>query len=517
MKNKKVVIVGGVAGGASAAARLRRLSENTDIVVFEKGEYISFANCGLPYYIGGEIESRPTLLLQTPESFHARFNVDVRVFSEVVSIDRTAKTVLVKNHKTGDSYTESYDTLILSPGATPIKPDIAGINSDHVFTVRNIPDTDKIKDFIVKNSPKTAVIVGGGYIGIEMAENLCRAGLKVTVVEMQNQIIAPLDYDMACDVHQYIESNGVTLLLGKTVTAIQDHDSSLHVELNEGSIGTDMLILTIGVTPETSLARNAGMELNERGAIRVDENMLTSDENIYAVGDAVEVTDFVTGQKAVVPLAGPANKQGRIAADNICGIKSKYSGTQGSAILKVFDLTVATTGINEKTAILLGIDYDKAFTYSASHAAYYPGAQSMAVKTLFEKKTGKILGAQIVGFEGSDKRCDILAASIRFAATAKDLTQLELCYAPPFSSAKDPVNMAGYVIENLLEGKVKQFHWHDVTVLPKDGSVTLLDTRTAMEYSRGHIGGFINIPVDELRNRANELDKSKPVEDWKSD
>ena len=511
MAKMKTIIVGGVAGGASAAARLRRLDEKTEIILFEKGEYISFANCGLPYYIGGEITEKSALTLQTPQSFKARFHVDVRVSSEVIGIDKAAKTVTVKNHKNGETYTESYDKLILSPGAEPIKPPIEGIHSGRVFTLRNIPDTYKIKDYIAHHHPKTAAVVGGGYIGVEMAENLHSAGLKVTLIEMQDQVIAPLDFDMASDVHRHIESKGVTLMLGNAVRSMRETENGLSVALNSGEVQVDMLIMAIGVKPESELAKNAGLAVTERGAIIVGDDMLTSDPDIYAVGDAVEVTDFVTGQKAVIPLAGPANKQGRIAADNICGGQSRYTGTQGSAILKVFDMTVATTGINEKTAKRLGLVYDKSFTYSASHASYYPGAVNMSIKTIFEPQTGKILGAQIVGYEGSDKRCDVFATALRFGATAYDLTKLELCYAPPYSSAKDPVNMAGFVIENLLTGKVKNFHWHDVAELPRDKSVILLDTRTKMEYENGHIDGFINIPVDDLRSRLGELDKSKKV------
>ena len=507
----KTVIVGGVAGGASAAARLRRLDEGAEIVLFEKGEYISFANCGLPYYIGGEITDRDALTLQTPESFRARFNVDVRVHSEVTAIDRAAKTVTVQNAVTGERYEESYDKLILSPGAEPIRPPIEGIGSPRVFTLRNIPDTYKIKDYIDQNGPGTAVVVGGGYIGVEMAENLHSAGLSVTLVEMQDQVIAPLDFDMACDVHRHIESKGVKLLLGRAVKSLRDTGEGLEVTLDSGQLRADMLIMAVGVRPESALAKDASLQVNPRGAIVVGDDMQTSDPDIYAVGDAVEVTDFVTGEKAVIPLAGPANKQGRIAADRICGIDSRYRGTQGSAILKVFDLTVATTGVNEKTAKRLGLSYDKSFTYSASHAGYYPGAVNMSVKTIFEPGTGKILGAQIVGFDGCDKRCDVIAAAIRFGATARDLAALELCYAPPYSSAKDPVNMAGFIIENLLAGRVKNFHWHDVDALPRDGSVTLIDTRTAEEYANGHIDGFQNIPVDDLRGRLDELDRGKKV------
>jgi CoA-disulfide reductase len=508
---KKVLIVGGVAGGASAAARLRRLDENIEIIMFERGEYISFANCGLPYYIGGEIKDKSALTLQTPQSFNSRFNVDVRVLNEVVSIHPKEKTVTVKKVKTGETYEQSYDKLILSPGAEPIKPTIEGIKSDKVFTLRNIPDTYRIKDYIDQNKPKTAAVIGGGYIGIEMAENLHNAGIKVTIIEMADQVIAPLDYDMASDVHRHIESKGAKLILGNAVRSISDTGKTLSIALNSGEIEADMLIMAIGVRPETSIAKDAGLEINKRGSIVVDDNMLTSDPNIYAVGDAVEITDFVTGEKGFIPLAGPANKQGRIAADNICGLGSKYTGTQGSAIAKVFDMTVATTGVNEKNAKRLGLDYDKSFTYSASHASYYPGAVNMSIKTVFEKNTGKILGAQIVGYDGVDKRLDVFATAIRAGMTAFDLAKLELSYAPPYSSAKDPVNMAGFVIENILTSKVKNFHWHGVKDLPRDGSVTLLDTRTTMEYENGHIDGFVNMPLDSLRANLAKLDKTKPV------
>ena len=508
---RKILIIGGVAGGATAAARLRRLDEAAEIVMLERGEHVSFANCGLPYFIGGVIHRKSSLTLQTPESFRARYRVDARVMSEAVAINRQAKTVEVKNIRTGETYTESYDALILSPGAAPIKPNIAGVDSERVFTLRNIPDTDKIADFISSAKPNHAVVCGGGFIGVEMAENLVSAGLSVTLVEFADQVIAPLDFDMACEVHTHMEQKGVKLLLSNAVEEIEQDDNGLNIKLSKGSICADMLIMAVGVRPESSLAKDAGLVLNERGGIVVNERMLTSDENIYAIGDAVEVTDFVTGQKAMVPLAGPANKQGRIAADNICGVTSVYRGTQGSSILRVFDLTVASTGVNEKTAKRMGLDYDKSFTYSTSHASYYPCAVNMSVKTIFEKGTGKILGAQIVGFDGVDKRCDIIATAIRSGITARDLAELELCYAPPYSSAKDPVNMAGFVIENLLTGRVKNFHWHDVGDLPKDGSVTLLDVRTAVECSNGYIDGFINIPLDELRERLGELDKSKTV------
>ncbi|MCL2335303.1 MAG: DsrE/DsrF/DrsH-like family protein, partial [Endomicrobia bacterium] len=433
------------------------------------------------------------------------------VQNEVTAIDPQSKSVTVKNLKTNEQYSEKYDRLILAPGAKPILPNISGINSPRIFTLSNIPDTYKIKDFIDNKKPKSAVVVGGGYIGVEMAENLKNAGIDVSLVEMLDQVIAPLDYDMSCDVHRHIGQKGVNLLLGNAVQKIEEDESGLNVILNQGAIRADMLVMSVGVRPKSSIAKAAGLKVNDRGCIIVNEYMQTSDPNIYAVGDAVEVNDLITGQKSFIPLAGPANKQGRIAADNICGIPSKYGGTQGSAIIKVFDMTVATTGVNEKTAKKLGLDCDKSFTYSASHASYYPGAVNMAIKTIFDKKTGKILGAQVTGFEGVDKRCDVIATAIRAGMTAYDLTKLELCYAPPYSSAKDPVNMAGFVIENLLTGKVKNFHWHDADKLPRDGSVILLDTRTAMEYENGHIDGFINIPLDSLRKRLNELDKNKKV------
>ncbi|MCL2343991.1 MAG: FAD-dependent oxidoreductase, partial [Firmicutes bacterium] len=469
----KVLIIGGVAGGASAAARLRRLDECAEIVLFERGAYISFANCGLPYYIGGEIKNKAALTLLTPAVFHARFAVDVRTEQEVLEIDRAARTVAVRNVRTGETYTESYDKLILSPGAEPVMPPIAK-KSDRVFTLRNIPDTYKIKDFLEARKPKSAVVVGGGYIGVEMAENLKNAGLDVTVVEMLDQVIAPLDYDMASDVHNHIRQQGVKLLLSEAVKQVTEDECGLTVTLGGGEFRTDMLIMAVGVRPESGLAKAAGLEVGARGGIVVNASMQTSDPDIYAVGDAVEITDYVTGQKGMIPLAGPANKQGRIAADNLCGIPSTFDGTQGSAILKVFDLTAATTGINEKTAKKLGLDYDKAFLYSTSHASYYPGAVNMSIKVIFENGSGKILGAQVVGYDGADKRCDVFATAIRAGMTAYDLSKLELCYAPPYSSAKDPVNVAGFVIENILTGKVRNFHWHDVDDLPRDSSVTLL-------------------------------------------
>ena len=503
----KTLIIGGVSGGASAAARLRRLREKDEIVMLERGEYVSFANCGLPYFIGGVITDKSKLTLQTPESFKARFNIDVRVQSEAVKIDPAQKTIAVKDLKTGEIYNESYDNLILSPGAEPVKPNIEGADASFVFTLRNIPDTLKIKDFINEKQPRDAVVVGGGYIGLEMAENLKEAGLNVTVAELSEHLIPSLDFDMAADVHRYLKSKGINLLLNNGVKAIKDG----RVVLNRGEVKADMVIMSAGVKPETRLARECGIPLNGRGSIIVDSHMRTGVPDIYAVGDAVEVHDFITGQPVFVPLAGPANKQGRIAADNIAGIPSEYTGTQGSAVIKLFDMTAGATGLNEKGAAAMGLDYDKTYIYSASHASYYPGGANMSIKALWDRKTLKLLGAQIVGFDGVDKRLDVLAACIRLGAKITDLTRLELCYAPPFGSAKDPVNMLGFTAENIVTGKVKQFFWHDVANLPRDGSVTLLDVRTPLEVSRGKIDGFINIPVDSLRERINEIPADKPV------
>ena len=507
----KVLIVGGVAGGATAAARLRRLNEHAEIVMFERGEHISFANCGLPYHIGGIIADREDLLLQTPGSFHSRFNVDVRVNSEVMSIDRKAKTITVKNSLSGETYDESYDKLILAPGGAPIKPPVEGIGLDNVFTLRNVADTDRIKEYMVKNQPKSAAVIGGGFIGVEMAENLKEAGLEVSIIELSDQVIAPLDMDMACEVHCHLQQHGVSLYLNNGLQKILENGMGLSIVLQNGTLEADMLILAIGVKPESRLAKDAGLDVNERGGIIVDKHMRTCDPDIYAVGDAVAVTDFVTGQSAMIPLAGPANKQARIAADNISGIASEYAGTQGSAVIKVFDMTVASTGLNEKSAKRLALNYDKVFLWLGGHAGYYPGSRPMSMKVIFEKGSGKILGAQIAGFDGVDKRCDVLAVAIRAGMAACDLARLELCYAPPYSSAKDPVNIAGYVIENVLTGKLKNFHWHEVDALPRDGSLSLLDVREPYEVKQGHIDGFVNIPLDSLRERIGELDCGKPV------
>ena len=508
----KVVIIGGVAGGATAAARLRRLDENAQIIVLERSGYVSYANCGLPYYIGGTIQNEKALTLQTPESFKQRFNVDVRVQNEVLAIRPEQKSVTVRRLSDGTTYEESYDKLILSPGAKPVRPGLPGINHERIFTLRSVEDTFFIHRFVEENAPKTAVVVGGGFIGLEMAENLTHLGLSVTVIERLNQVMSPIDYDMACGVHAYLKDKGINLLLSTSVEGFEPQGSGLRTLLSEERfLDADMVILAIGVTPETQLAKEAGLRLGQRGSIAVNDRMETSDPDIYAVGDAVEVRHFVTGTETLIPLAGPANKQGRIAADNICGRQSRYKGSQGSSVLKLFDMTVAATGINEDAAKKAGIKYDKVITFTASHATYYPGASNMTVKTLFDPQDGKILGAQIVGFEGVDKRIDVLATAIRAGMTVYDLEELELSYAPPYSSAKDPVNMAGFVAANVLDGTVKQYHWHDVDSLPKDGSITMLDVRTHEEYAHGHIDGTLHIPVDALREHLSELDPSKPV------
>ena len=508
----KAVIVGGVAGGASAAARIRRLDEHAQIIMIERSGYVSYANCGLPYYVGGVIKEQEELTLQTPESFWDRFRIDVRVRQEVTAIDPEGKTVTVHTLDSGKFYTETYDKLILAPGAKPTVPALSGVDSERVFTLRTVEDTLRIRRFVEDQKPKTAVLAGGGFIGLEMAENLAEMGIAVTIVQRPKQLLAPLDADMASFIHARMRAHGVTLRLGETVEGFRQ-DGCEMATLLEGTepLRSDMVLLAIGVTPDTHLAKEAGLELGIRGSIVVNERMETSAPDIYAVGDAVEVTHFVTGQKALISLAGPANKQGRIAADNICGGNSRFTGSQGSSVLKVFDLTAASTGINEKAAQAAGIAYDKVILFPASHAAYYPGAQSLTMKALYEKETLRLLGAQIVGREGADKRIDVLATAIRAGMTALELTELDLAYAPPYSTAKDPVNMAGFMIEDLESGKVRQFHWDEVDGLPRDGSAALLDVRTEWEYQRGHLDGFQNVPLDDLREHLDELDRSKPV------
>ena len=508
----KIVIVGGVAGGATAAARLRRLDENAEIIVFERSGFVSYANCGLPYYIGGVIEKKEELTLQTPESFRRRFNVDMRVKHEVTKINPERKTVYVTNLVTGESFEESYDKLILSPGARPVRPDFPGIESDKIFTLRTVEDTYKIKDYINANKPSSAVVVGGGFIGIEAAENLKGLGVDVTLVEAMNQLMAPFDYDIAAFIHAEVRRKGVNLVLGRKLQGFKPDGESLEVSI-EGGLGikADMVILAMGVSPDTAIAKDAGLKLGIKGSIVVNEHMQTSDPDIYAIGDAVQIKNFVTGKDALISLAGPANKQGRVAADNICGLNSSYNGGQGSSVIKIFSLTAASTGINERTAKSLGIECDKVILSPSSHAGYYPGGKVMTLKLVFEKGSYRILGAQIAGYDGVDKRIDVLATAIRAGMKAYELVELDLAYAPPYSSAKDPVNMAGFMAENIKNGIVKQWYYEDVDSLPMDGSVTLLDVRTHSEYARGHIEGFINIPVDSLRERISELDSSKPV------
>lgn len=509
----KVVIVGGVAGGATAAARIRRLDESAEITIFEKSNYISYANCGLPYYIGGEISDKEELTLQTPESFYSRFRINVFVRHEVLSIDTAAKTVKVKNGDSGEVFSCNYDKLVLSPGARPIKPPFPGSDDERIFTLRNVEDTFRIKDYLTAKAPKRAVVVGGGFIGIEVAENLVRLGIDVTLVEAAPQLMAPFDGDMAAFIHSEVRRNGVKLMLGAAVESFSSVADGLCVRIKGGeAVTADMAVLAIGVAPDTSLAGEAGLELGIKGSIVVNDRMETSAPDVYAVGDAAEIKNFVTGKPSLISLAGPANKEGRIAADNICGKDSRYGGGQGSSVIKVFRMTAAATGINERTAKLEGIDADKVILSPMSHAGYYPGGKIMTMKVLFERGTYRLLGAQIVGYEGVDKRIDVLATAIRAGMKATELAELDLAYAPPYSSAKDPVNMAGFMIENVRDGLVRQWYYDEVPSLKRDGSVTLLDVRTAEECaSGGIIDGFVNIPVDVLRERIGEIPEGKPV------
>ena len=508
----KVVIVGGVAGGATAAARIRRLDEQAQIVVFEKSHYVSYANCGLPYYIGGVIDDPAELTLQTPESFFSRFRVEMRVRHEVTAIHPERKTVSVTELESGRTFEESYDKLLLSPGARPTQPRLPGVGIEKVFILRTVEDTFRIKAYIEKYHPKSAVLAGGGFISLELAENLRGQGMEVTIVQRPKQLMNPFDPDMASFIHAEMRKHGVRLALGHTVEGFEEKAGGVDVLLkDEAPLHADMVILAIGVTPDTQLAKDAGLALGLKGSIVVNDRMETSEPDIYAVGDAVQVKHYVTGQDAVIALAGPANKQGRIAADNICGGDSRYPGSQGSSIIKVFDITAAVTGLNETNARKAGIDADKVILSPMSHAGYYPGGRLMTMKVVFEKGTYRLLGAQIVGYEGVDKRIDVLATAIHAGLSAVQLKELDLAYAPPYSSAKDPVNMAGFMVENIAEGMLRQFHVEDVSALPVDGSVTLLDTRTKEEYRQGHIAGFRNIPVDELRKRMDEIEPGKPV------
>ena len=508
----RVLIVGGVAGGATAAARIRRLDENAEITVFERSGYISYANCGLPYYIGDVITDPEELTLQTPESFFSRFRINMKVHHEVTKIHPDQKTISVKNLETGEEFEESYDKLILSPGAKPTQPRIPGVGMEKVFTLRTVEDTFRIKEYISKHQPKSAVLAGGGFIGLELAENLKKLGMDVTIVQRPKQLMNPFDADMASFIHSEIRKHGVKLALGHTVEGFEEKDGGIDILLkDEMPLHADMVVLAIGVTPDTYLAKEAGLKLGIKGSIVVNDRMETSIPDIYAAGDAVQVKQYVTGQDALISLAGPANKQGRIIADNICGGDSRYTGSQGSSVIKVFDMTAATTGINETNARKAGLDVDTVILSPMSHAGYYPGGKVMTMKVVFEKETYHRLGAQIVGYEGVDKRIDVLAAAIHGKMKATELKDLDLAYAPPYSSAKDPVNMAGFMIDNISKGILKQWHLEDIDPLPRDGSVTLLDVRTVREFGNGHIEGFINIPVDELRERLDEIEKDKPV------
>lgn len=508
----KVVIVGGVAGGATAAARLRRLDENAEIVVFEKSGYISYANCGLPYFIGGAIEDPKALTLQMPESFDKRFNVAMKVHHEVTKINPDKKTVEVKNLTTGETFEESYDKLLLSPGARPLIPNIPGINSDRVMHLRTVEDSFRIKDYVLEHGIKNAVIVGAGFIGIELCENLTKLGINTTLVQKAKQVMKGFDSDMAAIIHGELRKNGVNLKLGITLTSIDESENGLEVVLDDVErIPTDIVVMAIGVLPESELAKEIGCELGLKGSIVVNEKMETSVKDIYAVGDAVQVKNYVTNEDTLIPLAGPANKQGRIAANNICGGNSVFKGSQRSSIIKVFELTAAETGISEKDAQSAGLKYEKIIISPMSHASYYPGGKLMNIKFLFEKDTYRILGAQIIGFGGVDKRIDVLATAIRAGLTAIDLKELELAYAPPYSSAKDPVNILGLIADNMESGIVKQWYMEETERIQNDDNAIILDTRTVYEFERGHIENSVNIPVDEIRNRINEIPKDKKI------
>ncbi|WP_281222716.1 FAD-dependent oxidoreductase [Photobacterium sanguinicancri] len=525
----KIVIIGGVAGGASAAARARRLSEDAEIIMFERGEFVSFANCGLPYHIGGDIQDRSKLLLQTPASFLARFNVDVRVMNEVISINRDEKTVTVKNLLENSEYTESYDFLLLSPGAGPIVPPIPGVKTPLTHSLRNIPDMDRILQTIEANNVEHATVVGGGFIGLEMMEAFHQRGIKTTLLELADQVMTPVDKEMAGFAHNEIRAHGVDLRLGVALTGVeylpephiasveagentqhQHINGHLTLSLSNGeSLNTDLLIMAIGVRPETTLATDAGLKIGELGGIWTTPNLQTSDPAIYAVGDAIEETDFVTGEQTMVPLAGPANRQGRMAADNMMGRNENYQGTQGTAICKIFDLAIASTGKNEKQLKRDGVNYEKVFVHTASHASYYPGAEIVSFKMLFDPKTGKIFGAQAAGKDGVDKRIDIMAVAQRAGMTVEQLQHLELTYAPPYGSAKDVINQAAFVANNIIKGDATPIHFNEIDQLT-DNQV-LLDVRNPAELENGYIAGALNIPVDQLRQRMNELPKDKEI------
>ena len=506
----KVVIIGGVAGGATAAARLRRLDEQAEIVILERGSFISYANCGLPYYVGGTIEDREDLELQTPESFHARFAVDVRARTEAVRIDTAAKTVTVRNLNTGEETAESYDYLVIAPGASANVPDFVPRDDERIFTLRTIPDAVRIREYVLRKKPKTAIVVGGGFIGLEAAENLIECGLDVTLVGRAPHVLPNIDTDVAWDVHRHLKQKGLKLMCGVSLKGVGKGEDRLHVETSAGDLEADLLVMASGVRPDTRIASDAGIACDGQGYILVNEAMQTSAENVYAAGDAVAVREFLSGTNAHVALAGPANRQARIVADRIAGIPSVYKGSQRSFIIKLFDKTLAATGMSEKYAVSQGFDCEKVHLYLGSHAGYYPGANMIAIKLLFDRSTGKVLGGQFFGGEGTDKRADVLAVAIRAGMTVSDLCDLELCYAPPYSSAKDPINIAGMAAENIVTGKVKVFHWENLSELDPS-AVTLLDVREPGEYRKGSIEGFINIPLSSFRAHLSELDPAKPV------
>ena len=496
----------------SGKKKLKKELVNAEITVFERSGYISYANCGLPYYIGDVITDPEELTLQTPESFFKRFRINMKIHHEVISIHPERKTVSVKNLENGEIFEEKYDKLILSPGAKPTQPRLPGVGIDKLFTLRTVEDTFRIKEYINKNHPKSAVLAGGGFIGLELAENLRELGMDVTIVQRPKQLMNPFDPDMASMIHNEMRKHGIKLVLGYTVEGFKEKDNGVEVLLKDNpSLQADMVVLAIGVTPDTVLAKEAGLELGIKESIIVNDRMETSVPDIYAAGDAVQVKHYVTGDDALISLAGPANKQGRIIADNICGGDSRYLGSQGSSVIKVFDMTAATTGINETNAKKSGLDVDTVILSPMSHAGYYPGGKVMTMKVVFEKETYRLLGAQIIGYEGVDKRIDVLATAIHAGLKATQLKDLDLAYAPPYSSAKDPVNMAGFMIDNIAKGTLKQWHLEDMDKISKDKSAVLLDVRTVGEFNRGHMDGFKNIPVDELRERINEIEKGKPV------
>ena len=508
----KVVIVGGVAGGATAAARIRRLDEQAEIIVFERSGYISYANCGLPYYIGDVITDADDLTLQTPESFWKRFRIAMKVHHEVTAIHPERKAVTVQNLETGAVFDECYDKLLLSPGAQPTQPKLPGIGIDKLFTLRTVEDTFRIKEYINQYHPRSVVLAGGGFIGLELAENLREIGMDVTIVQRPKQLMNPFDPDMAAFLHAEMRKHGIHLAMGYTVEGFEGKNGGVDVFLKDAApIHADMVILAIGVTPESKLAKDAGLALGIKGSILVNDRMETSVPDIYAVGDAVQVKHYVTGEASLISLAGPANKQGRIAADNICGGDSRYAGSQGSSIIKVFNLTAAVTGINETSSRRAGLPVDSVILSPMSHAGYYPGGKVMTMKVVFERESFRLLGAQIIGYDGVDKRIDVLATAIHAGMKATELKELDLAYAPPYSSAKDPVNMAGFMIDNIASGVLKQWHMDKLDDLLQNDSVILLDTRTVGEFNRGHIPGFRNIPVDDLRNRIAELEPGKSV------